>query len=244
MLKRLLIILLVLWASIAEAVPSIGSQNNVIATVSNTALTLTGVTDGAAVIVGALQTAAAARTFTVADDEGTGNVYTSVVMNNCGTNSCINWFADYSISAGDGTLSITVDQSATFNEYVVFLVEVNCATTCIADTSGSLSNIAQTTHYMAASGSIDTTTDVFVVAGCAFTVNASPTGSGGSWTALTESVDHTRAIAQYRTSATALTDERTPVTTGANRDGHCAIMSLADTPVASGAGRVLLLGVG
>jgi hypothetical protein len=246
-----LLLLACLWALPAGAQPTIGGTAAwVLAADQTTDLTVATATTGSAVFVVVTQHAGAARTYSVADDEGTGNVYDSIENNSCGTTvPCVQVFADYSISAGDGTLLITVTQAGGgLVAHQAGAVEVDRAVagTLEADVESQADNATETTHHAAPSGDIDTAANVFVFSVCEGDNNlgtkTDSDGAGATWVQLVTTASNV-TMGQYRNSAGALTDERATMTSSSTRTTACAVVSVKETATGGASPRGTLLGV-
>lgn len=241
---RLLILLAALMLSLipalAFATPAVGTVVAVTASAtSNVTFNVTGVSAGSALCFPVFNVNAGIRTYTITDDEGTGNTYGLVASNDtAGAQPFIFVYCGYNISPGDGTLSITIDQSSTATGYSYAAIEFETSTTLSADTFDIFDNTTVFTHLAAASGNIDTAAGkaTAILSACTFNSNPSTKtdsdGAGTTWQQIDSSAV-TTSFAQYRVSASALTDEQASMTTSTQRISVCLVISLQETAAGS-----------
>ncbi len=155
-----------------------------------------------------------ARTYTWTDDKGGGsNTYTKL------TALVDDGFVQisHSIQAGAATtLTNTVDASSGQNR-VLAIYEISDTDDGIAfDVEGSFDRGANSTdHFCAAVGEIDTAPNVFVVCVGAHNADAGAHTQGSGYTPV--GVDVERNFHQFKTSASALTDDRGAFTSAESR---------------------------
>ena len=177
-----------------------------VAAASNTDIVLPGVVSGSTLAL-IITTANDSRTYTVSDDVN-GAWTKAVESNSTGRRSIMYYF----IGSGSGTVTITIDQSSTFQAYSVLAIEIGPST---LDVTGFVEDATNSgTHYCAASGSLDTAANVLVFSGGQLNSTGGTMTKNASATLLAS--DTTRLM-QYRTSDTALTDERSEWTSSTSR---------------------------
>lgn len=202
-------------------------------------LSLAGVTTGCAVVVFWGQTAAGARTVTgVADDEGTGNSYAEIAGTLIGIGSTRGTVAywDSAVSAGDGTLTITISFSASIaGNAVAAEVCPSAGGTLSVQTQDAFSQVVAdpgTTHYAADSAQIDTTGNVIVMSWCAsdgtLGTETDKDGAGSDWAQL-ESDASNATMGQFRRFSSPQTDERSEMTSSSDRDSWCSVVAIAES---------------
>lgn len=239
---RLLLVAVVCggWPAAAHAaVPSIVSSLFTVSDTSDEVVTVSGLQAGDRIYILLGQTASASRTYTVTDSEGVGNVYGAVVNNNCGTGRCAAIIADETLAIGDGSIDLTVDQNSTWQPYSFWAIVVrggNAGGELQSSIVGSAANTAAASsppHYAAASGELDTGIDVLMMTACAGSSTFGTETAKMGFAALTEDTSSNVYMGQYRTSTTALTDERGEMTSGSARDSWCVSVAVSSAVPAS-----------
>jgi hypothetical protein len=245
-MRRLLLLLALCGAPLSAwaASPDIIQTNGVTASVSNDTVTLTDVTPGNGVGVFYLLTGASNRVVTSVTND-VGDTFLSQGHHNCGTSICVDLWVDYS-SAG-GSMTITLDQSGTFQGYGIAAFEFTCPEgPCSLHSAGTagVSNASDTTHHMAPSGELDLIANTTWAGACVgsstFGVRTPTSGFTGVTTNLP-----IQSFWQYRDdNAGGFTDERGTWTSGDPRASQCRAYGIVTTAPAGSKPSMLLLGVG
>jgi hypothetical protein len=126
----------------------------------------------------------------------------------------------YFTNSASGTVSVTIDQSATFSGYSYYWLEIGPSTFDVSGSDIDTANV--TSHHCAASGSLDTAADVIVISGGI--LNSTP-GTATEATGYTLLEKTGNLLRQYISSSTALTDERGTWTTTTARSHICCSAS-------------------
>lgn len=218
--------------------PTLGSEANLkTQSASATNITLANVDAGNAIVVIVFQTSGSLRTYSVADECLNSYPASPTKAENYGNGESVQaWVVAASVCA-DASLIITVTQAGgSVASYNIKAFEVVPSTANLSvDVSSSLTNTTATTHNSSADATvIDTAADVFLVAACeGGSAGFGTETAGANWTAL-ESAASNRSMVQYRTSASALTNERGAMTSSTAVTSRCLIISIKDGGAAAG----------
>jgi len=197
--------------------------------VSNVAtITVPGVTDANnTILVVVAQTSATPRTYTVTSASGT-ITFDKRQDHNPGRVVQIWSGTAYTVTPPtDNIIVVTASGSSVFSALAVEVSGLDLAG--IYDVSDEFTNAAgQTTHFSAASGSIDTAANTYCIAVGVLSASSGGFTAGTNWNSLGES-SAAEQLAQYRISASALTDERGIMTTVTGRASDCAVASFKGT---------------
>lgn len=172
----LLVVLIVRFYSVVyAAAPTVSETNTKTASVSNDTITLSAVTAGNGVGVAYLLTSASNRVVSSVTGDN-GDSMTSLGSQSCGAaTDCVDLWADFSSAGGGSTVTYTLDQSGTFQQYEMVVFEFDCqGGTCSLDTAGSagFQNTPMTsTPFMSPSGELDTAANALLVGACVGTAS-------------------------------------------------------------------------
>lgn len=205
------------------------------ATAGATSLTATfgSTTSNANLIVVQVRLNSASTTVTsVSDNTTPANTYTQIDYRTVGTIGLYMFYAPN--ITGRASHQVTVQMSGSV-AFALYGYEINGADTATPlDTNSYYTNSSGTTNRYASLDStvIDTTTDVFVVAG--YNVDGKNSNEGTPGSGFTESIDVNADYFQYQSTATALTDERGSYSTGSTRTNWIGMIASFKAAAAAG----------
>jgi len=187
------------------------------ASVSNEVQTLTGITANSTLVV--LITSTGSRTYTISDDVNGSWIQG---IRNAPSRTAEAW---YFAGSASGTVELTIDQSATLTAYRYTILEIDPST--LDATSSFVDAVNVTSHPCAASGAIDTASNVILFSGGVLSASSGAITKNASATLIDSSTSGTFVLWQYRASDTALTDEESIWTSATARLGTCISISFA-----------------
>ena len=168
-------------------------------------LTLTSVTSGSTLFVYIFYPVSGIRTFSVADNVNGSWTPGTLVIDTTSNRRCQGF---YFIASASGTLTVTITAlsggTPTATATVTAVAEEFSACTFSSESTFT-TGTASTTHYCAASGSLDVSGDSLIISGAVLHANAGTVTKTTGFTQLANTSDY---LCQYNTSGSGFTDER------------------------------------
>lgn len=236
--KALLTLIVVLWAAVASAQPTVRFEVEGESAVSDTLINVTGMSTGDAIIVSVAGLGSSSRDYVVTTDcaaDATEWANTSFggtpgYAKENGAPSADHVMILRILDVGcSGTIQLTIDESGTHYGYSYSVIAFDCQPTCTDDDSDVFDNAAggSNTRYSAPSGEINVTAQAVVVAAC------STAGTTAGLTVPTSFTDFTgtaatRNMQAYRLTTGAVSAMRGDWTETNQRDNQCLIFAVAD----------------
>ncbi len=199
-------------------------------------------TNGNNLIVWVIQTAAAARTYSISDGTNTYDVSTIPQYSGATTRQLLIGFAE-NITGGDKTITVSHGGSAVNFTCGVFEVSGLKSSGSYGTHGTNEETVSTATHQMAAAGDIDTSgAGIIVGIGC----------PNASWGTVTKNANYTDGsssavhLMQYRVVASATNDQDGEYTVGTSRTSINVIAYFQEAVAASSGsrGNLLLMGFG
>lgn len=188
----------------------------VAASASATSVTLNGVVAGGTLVVFIFATTASNRTYTISDDKG--NTWSAIVESQSGNVRKTCMFRAENVASGNTV--ITVTQSGTLVAYSILANELGQSTFEQSSASTYATNV--TTHYGAASGSLDTAANAIILAGGVLNASGGTMTKKGSFTLIDS---NTILLLQYLRTDAGISDERGEFTSSTARNDTCLAVS-------------------